>query len=241
MLIQLFALPGPQAASLLQLVATVSVYARANPQHKLPDCAGAAAPRRDRGDKRRRRERCAGAQDGGRTSASPWLSRKLMSPSRPLTCACGRQLRDHCRSGGGRLSIFFLRFLRYLLLLTSREVMTMFFGVAFALSSSCSLRAVPSCFRWLRQTAVDQPCHGRPASRLGIDPADPGLMGRPPDQQANVSLPARCGAESCLSASSWQSALCMCSTPNCRVVLHCGGRQPSSCPDDGIYDADAPS
>jgi Ca2+-transporting ATPase len=74
------------------------------------------------------------------------------------------------------------KFLRYLLSSNIGEVMTMFFGVVFASSigldphsGAVVLPLVATQLLWINLVT-----DGAPALALGLDPADPGLMDRPP-------------------------------------------------------------
>ena len=95
------------------------------------------------------------------------------------------------------------KFLRYLLSSNIGEVMTMFFGVLLARAIGLHaggqrlvLPLLATQLLWINLVT-----DGAPALALGVDPADPGAMQRPPRPRRRArDHAARCGAASSSSA-----------------------------------------
>jgi Ca2+-transporting ATPase len=103
-------------------------------------------------------------------------------------------------------------FLRYLLSLNVGEVMTMFLGVVLSRQIGLEIggEAVVLPLLATQILWINLVTDGPPALALGVDPADDGLMDRPPRPVGNVSSHRPCGAGSSSSASSWLPACCSC-------------------------------
>jgi Ca2+-transporting ATPase len=168
---------------LVETVDTVSVYARVNPQHKLRIVQAL----------QRRGEIVAMTGDG--VNDAPALRTADIGIAMGITGTdVSKQAADMVLADDnfativaaveeGR-SIFsnIRKFLRYLLSSNIGEVMTMFFGVVFAdviglqsQGSAFVLPLVATQLLWINLVT-----DGAPALALGVDPADPGLMDRPP-------------------------------------------------------------
>jgi Ca2+-transporting ATPase len=114
---------------------------------------------------------------------------------------------------GGRAIFANIRtFLRYLLSLNVGEVMTMFLGVVLSRQIGLEIggEAVVLPLLATQILWINLVTDGPPALALGVDPADDGLMDRPPRPVGNVSSHRPCGAGSSSSASSWLPARCSC-------------------------------
>ena len=113
------------------------------------------------------------------------------------------------------------KFLRYLLSSNIGEVMTMFFGVLLAKviglhaeGNAVVLPLLATQILWINLVT-----DGAPALALGVDPADEGLMKRPPRPRSEgVITRADVDGHSFSSARSWRQARCWCSMPRCPAV-----------------------
>jgi Ca2+-transporting ATPase len=169
--------------SLRETVATVSVYARVNPEHKLRIVEAL------------QRRRAVVAMTGDGVNDAPALKRA------DIGVAMGMAGTDVSKEAADMIlgddnfativaaieegrSIFsnIRKFLRYLLSSNIGEVMTMFFGVVFAETiglephgSTVVLPLAATQLLWINLIT-----DGAPALALGVDPPDPALMDRPP-------------------------------------------------------------
>jgi Ca2+-transporting ATPase len=169
--------------SLEQTVGVVSVYARVNPEHKLRIVQAL------------QRQKAIVAMTGDGVNDAPALKMADIGVAMGKTGTdVSKQAADMVLADDnfativaaveeGR-SIFsnIQKFLRYLLSSNIGEVMTMFFGVLFAdaiglqpQSGAVVLPLTASQLLWINLVT-----DGAPALALGVDPADPGLMERPP-------------------------------------------------------------
>ena len=195
--------------SLDDTVATVSVYARVNPEHKLRIVQAL------------QRRGAVVAMTGDGVNDAPALKTADIGVAMGLTGTdVSKQAADMVLADDnfativaaveeGR-SIFsnIRKFLRYLLSSNIGEVMTMFFGVVLAKAiglepqgGAVVLPLLATQLLWINLVT-----DGAPALALGLDPADPGLMRQPPRPPASASSPGGCGAASSSSASSWRPA-----------------------------------
>ena len=110
------------------------------------------------------------------------------------------------------------KFLRYLLSSNMGEVMTMFFGVVLARQIGLHAEAGGVVLPLLATQIlwINLVTDGPPALALGLDPADAGLMHRPPRPAGEGVLTAADVARHRLRrARLWRRALCWYSTPRC--------------------------
>ena len=170
-------------ASLDEAVDTVSVYARVNPEHKLRIVQAL------------QRRGAVVAMTGDGVNDAPALKTADIGVAMGITGTdVSKQAADMVLADDnfativaaveeGR-SIFsnIRKFLRYLLSSNTGEVMTMLFGVVFAdaiglqsQGGTVVLPLVAAQLLWINLVT-----DGAPALALGVDPAEPGLMQRPP-------------------------------------------------------------
>ena len=169
--------------SLVQTVRDVSVYARVNPEHKL------------RIVKALQRQGAVVAMTGDGVNDAPALKTADIGVAMGITGTdVSKQAADMVLADDNFASIVaaveegraifsnIRKFLRYLLSSNIGEVMTMFFGVLLAEviglqgeGSGVVLPLLATQLLWINLVT-----DGAPALALGVDPADPGSMNRPP-------------------------------------------------------------
>ncbi|MCC6984491.1 MAG: cation-translocating P-type ATPase, partial [Bauldia sp.] len=171
-------------AELDETVATVSVYARVNPEHKLRIVNAL------------QRARMTVAMTGDGVNDAPALKTADIGVAMGITGTdVSKQAADIVLADDNFATIVaaveegraifsnIRKFLRYLLSSNIGEVTTMFFGVLLAgligleagEGSELVLPLVATQILWINLVT-----DGAPALALGVDPADPGVMGRPP-------------------------------------------------------------
>jgi len=166
-----------------RLAAEVSVYARVNPEHKLRIVDAL------------RRGGAVVAMTGDGVNDAPALKRADIGVAMGITGtdvskeAADMVLADDdfativaAVEEGRAIFANIRKFLRYLLSSNTGEVLTMFFGVVFArriglhvAEGTVVLPLLATQILWINLVT-----DGPPALALGVDPADDGLMGRPP-------------------------------------------------------------
>jgi Ca2+-transporting ATPase len=169
--------------ALAQMVKDVSVYARVNPEHKL------------RIVKALQRQGAVVAMTGDGVNDAPALKMADIGVAMGITGTdVSKQAADMVLTDDNFASIVaaveegrsifsnIRKFLRYLLSSNIGEVMTMFFGVLLAgvLGLQDEGRGVVLPLLATQLLWINLVTDGAPALALGLDPADPGVMNRPP-------------------------------------------------------------
>ena len=176
-------LEGATDVALAQMVKDVSVYARVNPEHKL------------RIVKALQRQGAVVAMTGDGVNDAPALKMADIGVAMGITGTdVSKQAADMVLADDNFASIVaaveegrsifsnIRKFLRYLLSSNIGEVMTMFFGVLLAgvIGLQDEGRGVVLPLLATQLLWINLVTDGAPALALGLDPADPGVMNRPP-------------------------------------------------------------
>ena len=176
-------LEGATDVALAQMVKDVSVYARVNPEHKL------------RIVKALQRQGSVVAMTGDGVNDAPALKMADIGVAMGITGTdVSKQAADMVLADDNFASIVaaveegrsifsnIRKFLRYLLSSNIGEVMTMFFGVLLAgvIGLQDEGRGVVLPLLATQLLWINLVTDGAPALALGLDPADPGVMNRPP-------------------------------------------------------------
>ncbi len=167
--------------ALARMVTEVSVYARVNPEHKLRIVAAL------------QRQGAVVAMTGDGVNDAPALKTADIGVAMGITGTdVSKGASDMILADDNFASIVaaveegraifsnIRKFLRYLLSSNIGEVMTMFFGVLMAGAIGLQGDGVVLPLLATQLLWINLVTDGPPALALGVDPADPGLMGRPP-------------------------------------------------------------